>query len=129
MGLHLFDLKIIRPIKAAKKEASKTLIFEAIMTSESLKAKFVMKMLIVKPIPPNNDIPKMCRQFKPGERLAIPALTATNEVRNIPANFPMIRPQIIPIEFDVTMLLTISFGNTMAVFTRANTGRIINATG
>ena len=129
MGLYLFDLKIIRPIEAAKKEASKTLIFEAIMTSESLKAKFVMKMLIVKPIPPKNDIPKMCRQFKPGERLAIPALTATNEVRNIPANFPMIRPQIIPIEFDVTMLLTISFGNTMAVFTRANTGRIINATG
>ena len=33
--LHLFDFNTISPIKAAKKEANNTLIFEAIITSAS----------------------------------------------------------------------------------------------
>ncbi len=59
LGLYLFDFKIINPIRAAKNDANKTLILEATITSGSLNAKLVIKMLIVNPMPPKSDIPIM----------------------------------------------------------------------
>ena len=114
---------------AAKNEASKMLNFEAVIISASLNARLAMNILIVKPMPPKSEMPIMWRQFKSGERLAIPVFTARNEVRKIPTNFPTIRPQIIPIELEVRRLLMISFGNTIAVLAKAKMGRIKNATG
>ena len=94
-----------------------------------MKARLVMKMLIVKPIPPKSDMPKMWRQFKSDERLASPILTARKEIRNMPANFPIMSPIIIPTELEVSKLFIKSSGNTMAVLTNANIGRIKNAAG
>ena len=114
---------------AAQKEANRILIFEAIITSGSAKAKLVMKMLIVKPMPPKSDIPIMCCQFKSDERLANPILTARKEIRNMPINLPAMSPAIIPIEFGVIRLLLMFCGNSIAVLANANSGRIKNAAG
>ena len=59
LGLYFFDFSITSPDMAAKKEASKMLNFEAVITSGLSKAKLAMKMLMVKPIPPKSEMPKI----------------------------------------------------------------------
>ena len=125
----LLLLRITKPIIAETTDASSTLIFEAAIGSGFSKARLVIKMLIVKPIPPSADMPAMWRQFKPEERDASFVLTATKEVRKIPINFPIMRPAIIPMELGVARLFIMSEGKTIAVLARAKSGSIIKAIG
>ena len=118
-----------RPHADAISEAARILIFELVMIDESLKARLVIKMLMVNPIPPKNATPAICRQFKSSEILASLVFTAKNEKKKIPENLPASNPAIMPIEFLLVRLATISFGKTIAVLAKAKTGIIIKATG
>ena len=117
------------PLTDAISEAARILIFELVMTAESLKARLVIKILIVNPIPPKNATPAICRQFKPSEILASLVFTAKIENKKMPENLPASNPAIIPIEFLLVRLARISFGKTIAVLAKAKTGIIIKATG
>jgi hypothetical protein len=129
MGLAVLIFKISRPKIAEINEARRILIFEAVITAGLLKARLAINMLIVKPIPPSKEIPAIYFQFNPSDRLANLNLTAKYDTTKIPRNLPTIKPNIIPREFFVTRLSTILFGKLIAVFAKANMGRIIKATG
>ena len=127
MGLP--DRRISSPLIDATSEAASMLIFELVMTAGSEKARLVMKILIVKPMPPKNATPAICRQFKSSEMLASLVFTAKIEKKRIPRNLPASSPVIMPIEFLFVRLATISLGKTIAVLANAKMGIIINATG
>ena len=74
-------------------------------------------------------MPAICVQRRSADSCARPALTDKNESKNIPVNFPMIRPKIIPSALLLTSADVISCGNLMAVFASAKMGRMTNATG
>jgi len=74
------------------------LILDSLMMAPSSKARLVIKMLIVNPIPPRKETPRIYRQFRSAEMVANFVLTATKEKKKIPANFPIKRPVIIPME-------------------------------
>ena len=114
---------------AATNEAKRILIFDDMIVSASSKAKFAMNILIVKPMPPKKDTPKMYFQFKSPGSDAIFALTAKYETRKIPTNFPTSNPNMIPSELLLVRLLSKLFGKTIAVLASANIGRIMKATG
>ena len=59
-------------------------------------ARSVMKIDIVKPMPPKNPAPVILFQFKPSGNELIPTATAMNEKRQMPNGFPINRPAIIP---------------------------------
>jgi len=71
-------------------------ILEKTIISGSLKAKRVIKMDIVKPIPPSIPAPNMCAHFKFFGRAHNPALTPIEEKSRMPRGFPITRPKIIP---------------------------------
>jgi len=106
-------------------------IFENVITSSPsfLKAKSVMKMDIVKPIPPSIPAPNMFFHFRSLGNLQIPKLTARNEKSQIPNGFPKTRPKMIPIEFSWLNPSCQSPLMAMQVLEIANKGRIMNATG
>ena len=71
-------------------------ILEKTITSGSLKAKSVMKIDIVKPIPPSIPAPRICAHFKLLGKAHNPALTPIEEKSKIPNGFPITKPKIIP---------------------------------
>ena len=114
---------------AAKTEANSILNFEATIMSVELNASIVIKILMVKPIPPRNETPNMCVQFKSSEIDAIFVLTAKYDNPKIPMDFPNTKPKIIPSELRDATLVSKFSGKVNAVFARANMGRTIKATG
>ena len=86
-------------------------------------------MLIVKPIPPNRETPRICLQFKSFDSVATFVFTAKNEIPKMPMNFPIINPKMIPNELLVVRLSKTLSGKMIAVLARAKMGRMIKATG
>ncbi|MNE69492.1 hypothetical protein D3C80_1652190 [compost metagenome] len=71
-------------------------ILEKTITSGFLKARTVMKIDIVKPIPPSIPAPKICAHFKFLGSTHKPEVTPTDEKSKIPSGLPTTRPRIIP---------------------------------
>ncbi len=119
-----------KPIIPAVTEASKIAIFEAFIVSEfPTKARFVIKIDIVKPIPPNSPAPKTCRQFKSTGSRQMPIETATKLKSVTPKGFPITRPPMMPELFAFVKSCAQSEPMTMPVFASAKIGRIMKATG
>ena len=118
-----------KPARAATSEANRILIFDAVITSASVNARFVINILIVKPIPPSNEMPRMCIRVRSGDSDAMLSLVANITTRNMPINFPTKRPSMIPSELLEVKLANKLSGNTIAVLARANSGKMKKATG
>lgn len=71
-------------------------IFESFCSSKSSKANNVIKIDMVKPMPPKNPTPIIDFQFKSSGSLQIPKLTAKKLIRTIPIGFPITNPKEIP---------------------------------
>ena len=118
-----------KPVIAAMKEAIKMAIFEFTISESVSNAKSVMKMDIVKPIPPNIPAPKMFFQCNPFGKMQSPKVTPKYERNHIPKGFPMINPRIIPILLEcVKPSYQLEF-IIIQVFANANKGKFITATG
>jgi hypothetical protein len=125
----IFSLRITRPITAEIIGAMIIPNLEAVTISEDSKARFVMKIDIVKPIPARQPAPVIHFQLRLSGSIPIPDLTAKYENRQIPAGLPKTRPVIIPKELEEVIFEIISEGIIIAVFARANRGSIKNAAG
>lgn len=75
-------------------------IFELFMITVSSKARSVMKIDIVKPIPAKNPAPIMFFHFKSVGNMQSPTPTPINEKSQTPKGFPITSPAIIPKLFD-----------------------------
>jgi hypothetical protein len=84
---------------------------------------------MVKPMPPKNAAPARENHVMLPDRDVIFAFTVKNEKRKMPINLPINNPRNIPNELELENPEIISFGKTIAVFAKAKTGRIMNATG
>ena len=92
------------------------------------KAKMVIKIDIVNPIPANMPTPKMCFQriaYGNEENFKVTAVKQNNK---IPNGLPTINPNIIPKLLLVFKLLAQLASITTDVFAKANKGKIKNAT-
>ncbi len=100
------------------------------MSSPSLgKASKVIKMDMVKPIPPNIPAPIMSFQRNSLGKEQMPRLTAKNENNQIPKGFPITKPAIIPTELEFNRPSCQSPVIGIPVLAIANKGRIKKATG
>ncbi len=127
--LFFIVIKTDKPIIAANADAIKILNLELFTSEELVKARLLIKMDIVNPMPPRQPIPAIFLQVKPSCKLAKPAFTKIKGIENIPISFPATRPNIMPAELEFDKLPIISVGIIIAVLTKAKMGRIINATG
>ena len=113
----------------AKNEAVRIAIFELVMISSLLNARSVMKIDIVKPIPPKKPAPTIFFHFKSDGITQSPKPTPINEKRKIPNGFPITSPAIIPKLFVWPNPVCQVSPKAMQVFATANKGRIKKATG
>ncbi len=119
-----------KPIVPAVNEASKIAIFEAFIVSKfPTKAKFVIKIDIVKPMPPKSPAPKTCHQFKSSGNLQMPIATATKLSSVMPKGLPKTKPPMMPKLFALVEFCAQSGPMMMPVFARAKIGKITKATG
>ncbi len=120
---------MIKPVIAAMNEAIKMAILEFTISESVSNAKSVMKMDIVKPIPPNIPAPKMFLHCNPFGKMQIPKVTPKYERNHIPNGFPSINPSIIPMLLLCDKLSYQLEFIIIQVFAKANKGKIIKATG
>lgn len=85
-----------KPKTPAVKEAIKITNFELLMIVWSSKARSVIKIDIVNPIPPKSPTPKMDFQLSLFGSLQSPIDTAINVKRKMPNGLPTMRPSAIP---------------------------------
>ena len=123
------SLRKINPIVPAINEAIRIAIFELLTTLSLANARSVMKIDMVKPIPPKNPAPIMFFHFKSDGITQSPKPTPINEKRKIPKGFPIVRPAMIPRLFVCSKPLCHVSPMAIHVFATANKGRIKNATG
>src|SRR2546430_4449859 len=84
----------------ATREANKIAIFEAFMVCGfAEKVRLVMKIDIVKPIPPRIPAPTTCDHFKWDGNWHIPLATATKQGNVTLKGFPAIKPAAMPTLF------------------------------
>ena len=95
----------------------------------SAKARRVMKIDIVNPMPPNKPAPKIVFHFKSAGRVQIPALTPRTEKRTIPRGLPTTKPKKIPRLIGWNKLAPMVVENERQVFAKAKRGRMKKATG
>ena len=89
-----------KPSKAATSEASSIAIFEAVMIAGSAeKARLVINIDIVKPMPPSSPAPKMCDHCTSGGKRHIPTATAAKQSIMTPRGLPAINPAAMPMLF------------------------------
>lgn len=99
-------------------------IFEISLIAESVKASMVVNIDMVNPIPASVPIPNTCFQFTFEGKLATFNPTMILQARKIPNGFPITRPKKMPIPTgDVREAMTWE-GRRMAVFAKANKGRM-----
>ena len=127
--LFLLEIKINSPVIAATVDAINILSLELFTSVVSVKARLLINIDMVKPIPPRKPIPKRFFHVIPSCSRAKPAVTKIKGIENIPISLPAVRPKIIPNELGEERLPEISEGIIMAVFTNAKIGTIIKATG
>ena len=85
-----------KPIVPAISEERRIAIFELLTMSVLSKASRVMKIDIVKPIPPKKPAPIIFFHFKSVGNTQSPKPTPINEKSQMPKGFPITSPSIIP---------------------------------
>lgn len=86
-----------KPPAPAVSEAKRMAIWEALIVSGfPAKARLVMKIDIVKPIPLRTPAPKTFRQFRSGGKWQMPLATATKQRNVTPKGLPKIKPAVMP---------------------------------
>src|SRR5262252_5192862 len=119
-----------KPRMPAVNEASKIAIFEALIISKlPTNARFVIKIYIMKPMPPRSPAPKICPQCRSSGSRHMPTATATTLNSVIPTGLPITRPPMMPTLFALVRLCAQSVPMTIPVFAKAKIGRMTNATG
>ena len=88
--------KNTNPKTPAINEESRIINLALFITVSFSKANKVIKIDIVKPIPPKKPTPNTDFQLISLGNLQIPILTAIKVNKNIPIGFPIIRPSAIP---------------------------------
>ncbi|MNG12215.1 hypothetical protein D3C84_958130 [compost metagenome] len=89
----------------------------------------VIKIDIVKPIPPSIPAPNMWGHFNFFGKVQKPEFTPIKEKSKIPKGFPITNPKTIPNVFVWSKPSCQSGSMAMHVFAMANNGKIRNATG
>ena len=83
--------------KMEGEDATRILILELMIKDSSVKARLVIKILIVKPIPASSEMPKSNLQLRP-DNCAHFNFTARNDTSIMPATLPINKPKIMPKE-------------------------------
>ena len=126
---HALQIRNIKPIVPAINDAIRIAIFELFMISILSKASRVIKIDIVKPIPPKKPAPIILFHFKSVGNAQSPKPTPINEKSQIPKGFPITSPTIIPKLLVCTKPLCQLSPIAIQVLAIANNGRIKKATG
>lgn len=118
-----------KPIIAAKIDEIKIASFAAFIISASLKAKRLINIDIVKPIPPKILTEKICLRliFFPNVEMPVVMASQTNKV--MPIGLPKIKPSETPSAIGEAKSLNISGVKVMSVLLNANIGRMKKLTG
>lgn len=110
-------------------EAIKIAIFELFIVSALSNARSVMKIDIVKPIPPKKPAPIIFFHLKSEGRAQSPRLAAINEKSQIPNGFPITSPVMIPKLLVCPKPICQLSPIAIQVLASAKSGRIKKATG
>ena len=111
-------------------DASNMAIFDALINSASpVKARLVMKIDIVKPMPPSIPAPNTCFRFMPNGSRQIPSNTAIKTSSVIPKGLPMTKPVTIPMLFALLRSCAQLEPITIPVFAKAKIGNTKKAIG
>jgi hypothetical protein len=120
-----FFCKRIVPTSAAIRDPVMTASLAVLVWTSLLKERVVIKIDIVNPIPATRPRPVIIFQVTPpGNGLSLP-FTSNQEENTIPIGFPRKRPRMIPKEREEKRFPANPKVTGMAVFSSANTGRII----
>jgi hypothetical protein len=126
-------LSVIRSHKypniPATSEAMRIAIFDCVISSGLSNARSVMKIDIVKPIPPSSPTPISCFHFKSCGNAQSPSETVMKLERKIPSGLPTINPAKIPMLLACVKPVCQPLSMVMQVLAKANNGKIKNATG
>lgn len=122
-------LKMRKPATPATSELSKMLIFELWTIAALSKAKTVIKIDIVNPIPPKKPAAMICFQSTSSGNSDKPILTAKKLNKAMPKGLPTSNPAKMPKLFDVIKPSVQFPVSAMPVFASAKSGMMINATG
>ena len=87
--------KTVKPAIAERVDAIRILSLEVLTKYVSVKARLLMNIDIVNPMPPSKPIPARFFHVMPFCRLAIPALTNKNGRVKMPNSLPTTRPRTI----------------------------------
>jgi hypothetical protein len=109
---------------AEKREATSIANLELTTITGSGKAKMVIKIDIVNPIPANMPAAKICFHATPDGKEAVLNCTANALNSTIPIGFPNVKPIRIPKLFKDPKVCTISPEKIIPVFANAKTGTI-----
>ena len=112
------------PMNADNREATRIATLELTIVRGSGKAKMVIKMDMVNPIPANIPAARICFQATPVGKEAVLSCTANAPKSRIPIGFPNVKPIRIPKLFNDPNVCTISLERTIPVFANAKTGTI-----
>ena len=99
-------------------------ILHSIIIFGSEKAKSVMNIDMVKPIPASIETPKNYFIFTPSGKLQKPSAIEMDENKIISKGLLKIKPHTMPILFELLKAEIQSVGITMHVFANANSGKI-----
>ena len=111
-------------MNAESKEATRIATLELTIVAESGKAKMVIKIDMVNPIPANIPAANICFHATPDGKMAVLSCTANALNSTIPIGFPNVKPIIIPKLFTEPRVCKISPERIMPVFANAKTGTI-----
>ena len=123
------SFKYTYPVIPEIREASRTANLELTITDASSKARRVMKIDIVKPIPARIPAPAICLKFRSEGKFPSPDFIAMKLKIRIPAGFPKDNPAMIPRLFEENISLYHPEEKIIPVFARANKGSTMNDTG
>ena len=129
MGYLASDLSSAKPRIAQVVLAIKMLILPKSMYSDWVKARLSTKMAMVNPIPPKIPAPMSFLSEMDWERLAMPIFTASRLTSTMPRGLPITRPKKMPRLSGLSSCASVFELMAMAVFERANSGRMMNVTG
>jgi hypothetical protein len=124
MDLEPKSLKVKSPMNAESKEATRIATLELTIVAESGKAKMVIKIDMVNPMPANIPAAMICFQATPDGKEAVLICTATALNSTIPIGLPKVKPIMIPKLFTEPSVCKISPERIMPVFANAKTGTI-----
>ena len=120
---------VTKPTTPASNELNRIISLLSLIIKSLSNAKRVIKIDIVKPIPPNNPIEVICFQLTFFGNLLNLVLTANQENDKIPNGFPINNPQIIAALNPEVIFVNILDSNFILVFAIAKMGMIKKLTG